>query len=63
MSDTLSNFDLAVAAYRDSCDRNNLRFHQPSEAYSKQMENVVYLRTSPTSFVARYDIRRRRILA
>ncbi|MEL6139877.1 MAG: hypothetical protein AAFR42_21040 [Cyanobacteria bacterium J06628_6] len=62
MSDTPSAFDKAVAAYQDNCDRNDIPFQQPVEEYSKIIDQVVYLRARPASFVARYDIRRRRIL-
>lgn len=62
MADFSDNFDLAVAAYQESCDRDNLVFQSPDEALSRQIDNVVYLRVSPTGYVARYDIRRRRML-
>ncbi|MBE9077206.1 hypothetical protein IQ241_07845 [Romeria aff. gracilis LEGE 07310] len=62
MADSPSNYDLAVAAYRESCDRNNLTFRQPVEAFSKRIDNVIYMRTSSVGYVARYDIRRRQIL-
>lgn len=62
MTTPISNYDLAVSAYRESCDRNALPFDQPVEAYSKQIDNVIYLRTSNTGYVARYDIKRRRML-
>jgi len=58
----LSNFDTAVSAYRDKCDRDGLDFRQPDEAFSKQINDVVYLRTSAVGYVARYDTRRRCML-
>ncbi|MEM7065030.1 MAG: hypothetical protein AAF572_17960 [Cyanobacteria bacterium P01_B01_bin.77] len=63
MADKIPDFDQAVAAYKDTCDRNNLTFQQPSEEYSELIHDVVYLRKSPASYVARYDTRRQRVLA
>ena len=63
MADNLSNFDKAVAAYKDKCDRNNLPFQQPTEEHSNTVHDLMYLRVSPSSYVARYDIRRQRVLA
>lgn len=57
-----SNFDLAVSAYRESCDRLNLDFKQPLEEHSKLIDNVIYLRTGAVGYVGRYDIRRRHML-
>ena len=62
MTHNLSGFDIAVAAYRESCDQNGSVFKQPIERHSNLMANIVYLRTSSTGYVARYDRRRRRIL-
>jgi hypothetical protein len=62
VADVLSDFDLAVAAYQADCDRQGLTFQQPSEEYSKQVSNVVYLRTSNVGYLARYNVKRRRIL-
>lgn len=62
MTNELSVFDIAVAAYRESCNQNGSTFNQPIEEYSNLMANIVYLRTSSTGYVARYDTRRRRIL-
>lgn len=63
MSDTQSTFEQAVAAYKEKCSRNNLTFHEPSEEYSNMIHDVMYLRVSPVSYVARYDARRQRVLA
>ncbi|MBE9066850.1 hypothetical protein IQ260_09310 [Leptolyngbya cf. ectocarpi LEGE 11479] len=63
MAEKISDFDQAVAAYKDSCDRNNMTFQQPSEEHSELIHNVMYLRKSPASYVARYDTRRQRVLA
>ncbi|NEZ59657.1 hypothetical protein DXZ20_29260 [Leptolyngbyaceae cyanobacterium CCMR0081] len=63
MADTKSTFEQAVAAYKEKCDRNSLTFHQPSEEHSNMIHDVMYLRVSPASYVARYDIRRQRVLA
>lgn len=62
MTNSLSVFDISVAAYRESCNQNGSVFKQPIEQYSDLMANIVYLRTSSTGYVARYDRRRRRIL-
>jgi len=62
MADSADNLDLAVAAYRESCDLNDLAFQTPDETLSRQVDNVIYLRTNPAGYVARYDIRRRRLL-
>ncbi|NJN22862.1 MAG: hypothetical protein HC812_18925 [Leptolyngbya sp. RL_3_1] len=62
MTDVLSDFDLAVAAYQANCDLKGFTFQQPSEEHSKQVSNVVYLRTSNVGYVARYNVKRRRIL-
>lgn len=62
MTDIPSNFNIAVSAYQEQCDRNHLLFQDPVEAHSNLIDNVVYLRTSATGYVARYDIRRRRLL-
>jgi hypothetical protein len=62
MADFSGNFDLAVAAYPESCDLNDLVFQAPNETLSRQVDNVVYLRVNPAGYVARYDIRRRRLL-
>jgi len=58
-----SNFDIAVTAYREHCTSNSILFQQPVEAYSGQINNVIYLRTSPIGYAARFDIRRHRLLA
>lgn len=63
MADTQSAFDSAVAAYKESCDRNDTTFTQPSEEHSELIHGVMYLRVSPSSYVARYDTRRQRVLA
>lgn len=63
MTDTQSTFEQAVAAYKESCDRRETLFQQPSEEYSNQIHDVMYLRVSPVSYVARYDTRRQRVLA
>lgn len=62
MSNSASKYERAVAAYRDSCDRNNIEFQQPLEEYSDLIDSVIYLRTSSVGYVARYDTRRRRML-
>lgn len=62
MTNNSSNFEIALSAYQEICDRNNLPFQQPIEEYSKQINDVLYLRTGPTGYIARYDIRRQRIL-
>jgi len=62
MADFSDNFDLAVAAYRESCGLSDIVFQAPNEALSRQVDNVVYLRVNPAGYVARYDIRRRRLL-
>jgi len=62
MTDIPSNFEIALLAYQEICDRNNLPFQQPVEEYSKQINNVFYLRKSVTGYIARYDMRRQRIL-
>ena len=62
MSNAGSDFEFAVSAYRESRELSSLSFQQPIEAYSKRVDNVVYPRTSATGYVARYDIRRRRML-
>ncbi|MFE4107622.1 hypothetical protein [Almyronema epifaneia] len=56
------DFESAVSAYRESCDRSDVLFKQPVEEYSQLIDNVIYLRTSSVGYVARYDIRRRRML-
>ncbi|MEM9804217.1 MAG: hypothetical protein AAF959_02970 [Cyanobacteria bacterium P01_D01_bin.56] len=63
MTDTQSTFEKAVAAYKESCDRNQTTFQQPSEEHSNTIHYVMYLRVSPVSYVARYDTRRQRVLA
>lgn len=62
MTDAPSYFDLAVSAYRTNCDLHDISFQQPSEEHSKLVSNVIYLRTSDVGYVARYNIKRRRIL-
>jgi hypothetical protein len=62
MADFSDTFDLAVAAYRESCSLNDIVFQAPNEGLSRQVDNVVYLRVNPAGYVARYDIRRRRLL-
>ncbi len=62
MVNTPSNFDMAVAAYQERCSNDSIVFQQPVEAYSGQSNNVIYLRTSPIGYVARFDIRRHRLL-
>jgi len=61
MSDPKASFDTAVLAYRERCDRNGLVFQQPQEALSKVVNGVVYLKIS-SGYLARYDIRRKRLL-
>ncbi|NJL87210.1 MAG: hypothetical protein HC886_16510 [Leptolyngbyaceae cyanobacterium SM1_1_3] len=62
MTNEPSKFELAVVAYRESCDRDDLIFQQPVEEHSKVIDNVIYLRTGSVGYVARYDVRRRRML-
>ena len=62
MTESLSDFEVAVAAYQDHCTRNNLIFQQPLEEYSKRINSVLYLRTSATGYIARYDMQRQRLL-
>lgn len=63
MADTTPNFETMAAEYKDYCDRNNLTFQQPSEEHSNMIHGVMYLRTNPVSYVARYDTRRQQFLA
>jgi hypothetical protein len=53
---------MAVTAYQERCSNDSILFQQPVEEYSGQINNVVYLRTSPVGYVARFDIRRHRLL-
>ena len=62
MADFSSDFALAVAAYRESCDSTDLIFQDPSATLSRQVDNVIYLRVNTSGYVARYDTRRRRLL-
>ena len=62
MVNSSSDFDTAVAAYRDYCTSQSMQFLQPIEEYSRQINNVIYLRTSAIGYVARFDIRRYRLL-
>ena len=57
------DFDVAVAAYQERCSKDSIVFQEPVEAYSGQINNVIYLRTSPIGYVARFDVRRHRLLA
>jgi tRNA splicing ligase len=59
----MNSFDTAVLAYRESCDLGHINFQQPIEEFSRQIDDVIYLRVSATGYVARYDVRRRRLLA
>jgi hypothetical protein len=59
---TPSNFDIAVTAYRERCSNDAILFQQPVEEYSRQINGVVYFRTSLVGYVARFDIRRHRLL-
>jgi len=59
---TPSNFDMAVDAYQERCSNDSILFQQPIEEYSRQINNVIYLRVSPVGYVARFDIRRHRLL-
>ncbi|ASC72666.1 hypothetical protein XM38_036240 [Halomicronema hongdechloris C2206] len=61
MADSMSTFDTAVLAYKDRCNRTGLVFQQPIEAMSKVVNGVVYLKIS-AGYLARYDIRRKRLL-
>ncbi|MEO0488422.1 MAG: hypothetical protein AAF215_10200 [Cyanobacteria bacterium P01_A01_bin.123] len=63
MDNSPSDFELTVSAYQESCDRNNLTFYPPIEEHSQQINDVIYLRTGSTGYVARYDTRRRQMLA
>lgn len=62
MTDTPSNYNLAAVAYREMCDLNDIPFEQPSEEYSQQINNVVYLRVGATGFLGRYDGQRGQVL-
>ncbi|MEM6251570.1 MAG: hypothetical protein AAF821_01495 [Cyanobacteria bacterium P01_D01_bin.156] len=62
MVDKALVFEKAVAAYQESCKRNDLAFEQPSEEHSNLIHDVMYLRVSPGSYVAKYDVRRQRVL-
>jgi len=57
-----SGFDLAVTAYKELCSNDSTLFRQPIEEYSGQINNVVYLRTGSVGYVARFDVRRHRLL-
>jgi hypothetical protein len=58
-----SNYDIAVAAYKERCSKDSILFQQPIEECSEQINSVVYLRTSPVGYVARFDMSRHRLLA
>ena len=57
-----SNFDIAVTAYKERCSNDAILFQQPIEEHSGQINNVIYLRTGSVGYVARFDIRRHRLL-
>ncbi|MBX2865280.1 MAG: hypothetical protein KTR27_17155 [Leptolyngbyaceae cyanobacterium MAG.088] len=61
--DKALTFEKAVEAYKQSCGLKEIPFQQPSEEHSNLIHDVMYLRVSPVSYVARYDIRRKRVLA
>lgn len=63
MVDNTGNFEKAVDAYRESCEQKQLTFQQPSQEHSNMIHDVMYLRIRPSSYVARYDTRRQRVLA
>jgi hypothetical protein len=59
---TPSSFDIAATTYRERCSNDSILFQQLVEEYSRQINNVVYLRTSTIGYVARFDIRHHRLL-
>ncbi|MEO1094496.1 MAG: hypothetical protein AAFX01_06305 [Cyanobacteria bacterium J06638_28] len=59
----MTNFETAVTAYKEKCTTESLPFVEPIEEYSKEFNQVIYLQTGMTGYVARYDTRRNRLLA
>lgn len=62
MSNAGSNVAFVVSTCRESCELNDVSLHQPVEAYSKQIDNVIYLHVSTTGYFASSDIWRQRML-
>jgi len=56
-----SEFDRAVEAYADYCERVGVVFQQPSAVDSEENRGVIYLR-NVQGLLARYSIRQGRIL-
>lgn len=61
MAEQISNFQTAVDAYKEHCDRAGLTFQQPSEELSDDFKGVIYLRVGP-GYIARYSLKRNQIL-
>ncbi|MGG6242550.1 helix-turn-helix domain-containing protein [Nodosilinea sp. AN01ver1] len=57
----VDNFDHAVEAYADYCDRIGAVFQQPSRVDSEEKRGVVYLR-NVDGLLARYSVKRGDIL-
>lgn len=58
-----SDFDTAVAAYRTHCEANGAVCEDASTEHSEVINGIVYLRSKPTGFIARYSIGRGRLLS
>ncbi len=63
MSNNTSKFSEILVAYKDYCDLNSLTVEKPTEEHSNMIHGVMYLRSNPVSYVARYDTRRQKFIA
>lgn len=58
-----SDFDTAVAAYQAHCDTAGIACEEATTEHSEIINGIVYLRSKPTGFVARYSLGRGRLLS
>ncbi len=63
MSNVTSDFDTAVLAYQAHCDLVGTPAQEAIEAHSNIVNGVVYLRANSTGYMARYSIKRGRLLS
>jgi hypothetical protein len=54
----MSDYETALAAYQTYCENSNSQCEEAKEELSQVINGVVYLRSKPTGYVARYDLQR-----
>ncbi|MBD0334921.1 MAG: hypothetical protein ICV62_05495 [Cyanobacteria bacterium Co-bin13] len=58
----MTDFETALAAYQAHCEVSDTPCEEAVESLSQVVNGVVYLRSRPTGYVARYDVRRNQLV-